>query len=289
MANSSAISVFDYTDYRCYLADYYHQQKLASKVFSYRYFAKKASINSVGLYKDVVEGRQSLGKALVFKFSAAIGHNKREAEYFQNMVFFNEAGSAEERKLFFERMRSFYGSRARVVKATHYEFYHKWYYSAVRMLIAIGRFSSTAADYRRIAKTLNPRIRPEEAQKAVRVLERLQLIRKEPDGFFAVNDSTISTGTLKPDKSLSILNVVNFQKEMSALANDSLDRFGIENINLSTLTLGISESTMTSIRQELSSVRKRIAELAENDSRPNRVFQLNMQFFPLSDVHEGDR
>ena len=78
----SIISIFDYTDYRRYLADYYYNRKQLNKNFSYRYFAKKAGINSIGLYKDVVEGRQNLGRALIFKFSAAMGHAKKEAEYF---------------------------------------------------------------------------------------------------------------------------------------------------------------------------------------------------------------
>ena len=46
---SPTISIFDYTDYRRYLSDYYYKCKRVSKAFSYRYFAKKAGVNSVGL------------------------------------------------------------------------------------------------------------------------------------------------------------------------------------------------------------------------------------------------
>ena len=49
---------------------------------------------------------------------------------------------------------------------------------------------------------------------------------------------------LKPDTRIAALNVINFQKEVTALANESLDRFGTELINLSTLTLGISEASV---------------------------------------------
>ena len=129
---ASDISIFDYTDYRRYLADFYHERKRASKIFSYRYFAKKAGINSVGLYKDVVEGRQRFGRALIFKFSNAMGHTKKEAGYFANMVFFNEADTVEERTLFFERMMDCQKTKARLVEATKYEYYHKWYYSKWR-------------------------------------------------------------------------------------------------------------------------------------------------------------
>jgi uncharacterized protein (TIGR02147 family) len=283
----SKISVFAYTDYRKYLADFYQHKKSTSNAFSYRYFARKAGINSVGLYKDVVEGRQNLGRALIMKFSAAIGHTRKEADYFENMVFFNEAKNAKERKLFFDRMISSQGSLSRVIDGTRYEYYQKWYYSAVRALISIGRFKYDDKSFRRVASILNPKIRPEQAKKAIDVLRKLNFISEDPDGFFVVIDSVITTGVLKPDKNVTILNVINYQKEITGLADNALDTFGIDNVNLSTLTLGISDTTKALIKEELASARNKISLLAEKDPVPDRVFQLNMQFFHLSDTFDG--
>jgi uncharacterized protein (TIGR02147 family) len=282
----SNLSIFDYTDYRRYLGDYYLARKRANKAFSYRFFAKKAGINSVGLYKDVVEGRQHLGRALIFKFSAALGHTKKEAEYFECMVFFNEVDSVEERKLFFERMMACQKTKARIIDSTKYEYYHKWYYSAVRALVSLGNFTDEKRDLKTIAGVLNPRIRLDEAKKALLVLKRLGFIRKSDNGCFEVSDSVITTGALMPDTNVSALNVINFQKEVMALANESLDRFGAERINLSTLTLGISEATMKAVKEELAALRDKIASLAEKDSAADRVYQLNMQFFPISDSYQ---
>ena len=283
---ASNISIFNYTDYRRYLDAFYHERKSVSKAFSYRYFAKKAGINSVGLYKDVVEGRQRLGRALIFKFSNAMGHTKKEAEYFANMVFFNEADTVEERTLFFERMMACQKTKAKLVEATKYEYYHKWYYSAIRALVSIGRFRDCPEDHRILAKILNPRIQPDEAKKALNVLERLGFIARDSSGVLQLTNAVITTGSLKPNASVTALNVLNFQKEMNALANESLDRFGASNINLSTLTLGISAPTVAAIKEELAAVRNKIAALAEKDNAADRVFQLNMQFFPMSDIYK---
>lgn len=281
------LSIFNYTDYRKYLSDYYQEQKRSRKAFSYRFFARKAGINSVGLYKDVVEGRQNLGRALIMKFSAAIGHTKKEAEYFENMVFFNEARTAEERRLFFERMISNQSTQGRIIDSTRYEYYQKWYYSAVRALISIGRFGNDDKSCRKIAGILNPRIRPDKVKKALSVLERLEFITKDTEGFFVLAHPVITTGILQPEKNVAILNVVNFQKEVMELANGAFDTFGSEDINFSTLTLGISDSTKSLIKEELAAVRHRVASLAEKDVSPDRAYQLNMQFFPLSDTCEG--
>jgi uncharacterized protein (TIGR02147 family) len=280
---TSTLSIFDYTDFRQYLADYYNTRKRASKAFSYRYFAKKAGITSVGLYKDVVEGRQSLGRALIFKFSAALEHNKKEGEYFENMVFFNKADSVEQRTLFFERMMACRKTKAGIVDITKYEYYQKWYYSAVRALVSMGKFRDDENGCKKIAGILNPRIRPDEAKRALSVLERLGFINKNHEGVFVVIDAVITTGEVKPDANVTALNVVNFQKEVTALAIESIDRFGARNINLSTLTLGISEATVKEIKEELTALRNKIAARAGNDGMADRVYQLNMQFFPMSD------
>jgi uncharacterized protein (TIGR02147 family) len=282
--HQSLPSVFDYTDYRRYLADYYSESKRSIKAFSYRYFTKKAGINSVGLYKDIVEGRQKLGRAFIYKFSSAMNHSKKETEYFENMVFFNESSSAEERTLYFERMIACQKTNATIIDATKYEFYNKWYYSAIRALISIGQFSDNEQCYKKISNILNPRIQPEEVKHAILLLERLGFICKAEDGIFRLTDTSITTGALKPHTNVLLMNVVNFQKEVMTLANESIDRFGINKINLSTLTLGISETTVNVVKEELAVLRNKLAILAKNDSSADRVYQLTMQFFPMSDT-----
>jgi uncharacterized protein (TIGR02147 family) len=283
---TSRINIFDYTDYRKYLLDFYTEQKQSKKAFSYRFFARKAGINSVGLYKDVVEGRQNLGRALIFKFSQAIGHSKKEAEYFENMVYLNEARTVEERKLFFERMMACQTIRARIIESAKYEYYLKWYYSAVRALLAFKRYKDDPEDFRKIAKALNPPIKPGQAKKAVGILEKLGFVHRDESGYYSLTDQVISTGSLKPDKNIATLNVVNFQKEMMKLAQGAFDRFSSDTLNMSTLTLGISENTLVQVKEELAAVRNKIAGLAENDITADRIFQLNIQLFPMSDKSE---
>jgi uncharacterized protein (TIGR02147 family) len=282
------INIFDYTDYRKYLLDFYTDQKKSRKAFSYRFFARKAGINSVGLYKDVVEGRQNLGRALIFKFSTAIGHSKKEAEYFENMVYLNEAHTVEERKLFFERMMASQSTRARIIESAKYEYYQKWYYSAVRALMAFKKYKDDPEDFQKIAKSLNPQIKPGQAKKAVRVLEKLGFVLRNDLGFYSLVDQVISTGSLKSDKNIATLHVVDFQKEMMKLAQGAFDRFSSDKLNMSTLTLGISENTLFQIKDELAAVRNKIAGLAENDTEADRIFQLNIQLFPMTEKSERE-
>lgn len=281
------INIFDYTDYRKYLADFYSGQKRRIAAFSYRYFAKKAGINSIGLYKDVVEGRQNLGKALIYKFSSAIGFGKKESEYFENMVNFNEAKTVEERKMFFERMMSCRTLKTKIIDASKYEYYRKWYYSAIRAILSYSKYTDSETDCAIIAKKLIPQIRADQVKKSIDVLAKLGFIKKNEEGFLVLEHTAVSTGIVNPDKNVSALNVVNHQKEMMALAMDAFNRFSYDKLSMSTVSLSISEQTLLEIKDELSALRNKISGMAEKDANADRVVQLNIQLFPLTDKKSG--
>ena len=54
------INLYDYFNYRDFLADYYVAAKDRDKNFSYRYFAMKAGYNSSGLYSSIVQSKVCL-------------------------------------------------------------------------------------------------------------------------------------------------------------------------------------------------------------------------------------
>lgn len=278
------VCVFDYTDYRAYLSDYYKVMKLRSKAFSYRYFAQKAQIKSSGFYKELVDGKRSLSRSLILKFSEALKLNKKEAEYFENMVYFNESKSIEEKRLYFKKMMASYDSKAYKLLADQYEYFSKWYYVAVRELLSVINFSD---DYAALAAMLHPSIRPDQARKAIQILEKLNLIRKDVQGFYRRCDPVLTTGYPPEDKRINLLNIINFQKTMLAMAEQAYDRCRIKQIDMSTLTLSISEETYRLMKEEIANFRKKLLGMAEKDTAPDRIYQLNYQFFPIS-KHGGD-
>ena len=85
MDKHKSVSIYDYTDYRLYLRDYYEEQKTKNPAFSYRYFAKKAGFNSSGLYKDIVDGRTGITRSLILRFATAMKLMPKQQEYFETI------------------------------------------------------------------------------------------------------------------------------------------------------------------------------------------------------------
>jgi uncharacterized protein (TIGR02147 family) len=159
-------SIFDYSDYRQFLKEYYESHKALNPAFSYRYLAQKAGVNSAPFFKFILEGKRNLTKATILKTCIALKLNDREAEYFENLVFFNQAKTVAEKNHFFARLVEKQRHRnVAKIKEHQLEYFSEWYHCIVRELVCLQDFND---DYARLARRLFPVITPREAEKSVR-------------------------------------------------------------------------------------------------------------------------
>ena len=107
--------------------------------------------------------RRNLTSSLIMKFAGALQLKKKEREYFENLVYFNQAKSLEEKSRFYEKMLALSPLNAQVVRKDKYEFYSRWWYSAIRELLYFFPFKG---DFQALAKKLDPPIRPDQARKS---------------------------------------------------------------------------------------------------------------------------
>jgi uncharacterized protein (TIGR02147 family) len=197
------------------------------------------------------------------------------------MVFFTDANTVEERKLYFERMMTYHESKARIIDASRYEYYSQWYYSAVRALLSFYQFDG--ADFASLSKKLSPPIKPAQAKKAIEVLKRLGMITINDNGRYEPCDQIITTGALHNDRQVQTLNIINFQRKLLSLAAEAYDRYSERQMDMSTITVSVSKATRRLIKEEAADFRKKVLSLAENDANPECAYELNCQFFPLTD------
>src|SRR3954465_13106998 len=94
-------SIFDYTDYRRYLREYYAWAKTNKRGFSHRAFMAKAEMSGPNYFKRVMEGVHNLTENSIPKFAAALELTDSEGEYFKHLVYFNQARTLEEKDKFF--------------------------------------------------------------------------------------------------------------------------------------------------------------------------------------------
>jgi uncharacterized protein (TIGR02147 family) len=273
------IDVFSYTDYRLLLKDLYEDRKKLQPFFSYRYIGQKVGFSSAGFLTNILQGKRNISPDLVFKFAELYKFNRKETEYFELLVQYDQAKQHSQKRYYYEKMLAVAKSKARVLSADQYEYFDKWYYVAIRELL---NFYPFRGDYRELGRRVRPNLTPSEAKKAVDLLLRLNLIRKREDGVYVLTDQTITTAAAAP-----LVAVHNFQMATMDLAKEAIDRFPRERRSISTLTLSVSKDAFDRINEKLAGFRQEVLELVKNDQNvPDRVYQFNFQIFPMTDLQE---
>lgn len=267
------ITIFDYTDFRKFLTDYYEDQKRSGSRFSYRSLTTLGGINP-GNFTKMLKGERNFSLAAASKLAYALKLNKRERDYFQSMVQFGQAKNHDEKKRFFEELMSFKESSVRVLNADQYQFYDKWYYTAVREALAF--FPLTDDNFDALGKFIVPNISVRQVGQAIALLLTLGLAEKNENGSYVRTNALLSTGN-----DITSLTLNNFVIHTMKLAAEAIGS-GTKETNFSSVTFSVSGNEYLQIQEEIRNCRRRIMEIAKECQAPDRVFQFNMQLFPLS-------
>lgn len=273
------ISIFEYSDYRLFLRDRLQAQKAGGHPITYEALGEAAGFTSKGFLTQVLQGKTNLPERMIGAVAKALDLKKKERDYFGLLVRFNQAKRASQRAEFHRRIQD--GFKAEVKALDQFEYYQKWYYSAVRSLLGYHPFKG---DYADLARQLEPSITPAQAKRAVALLGELGLIQREQDGQYRLTDRPVTSG-----ESFASHAVIQFQREAMDLAKVALESFPKPLRSGSTLTLGLSEAGYKALEEKLKSLRKDLVEIARFDKDIDRVIQVNLHAFPLTRKPKGDK
>jgi len=269
-------TIFEYMDYREYLRLLFEKRKHDNSFYSYRLFSQKAGFKSPNFLKLVVDGKRNLTKASVFRVAKAFGLNKSESDYLENLVFLNQSKTLDEKNLYLSRvMRYRIKSDPKRIESSEFDYFSQWYNPVICELVTAVDFKG---NYQVLADSVKPAITALEAQKSVELLERIGFIAKKDDGSYIRVSASFTTGP-----QVRSIAVANYHKSMMRLASESIERCAAAERDITAVTVAVSAETYSSIKEKLLRMRKEILELAENDKKPDKIMQLNLQFFPLSD------
>ena len=270
-------AIFEYIDYRDFLKDLYEKKKSEHSFFSYRLFGAKVGMDASYLAKVLIRQRH-ISNSAIGRIAAFCGLREREAEYFETLVHFVKAKSPRESRVLFEKLLSQRSVGATMLLPHQYAFYKKWYHSAIRSIL---EFYDFRGDYRALGRELSPPISAREAKESVRLLETLRLIKKDDTGRYRMTDTAITTGP-----QWDSLAIGAFQEETIRLSRESLSRHPKKHRDVSTVTMNISRENFKEIRERINEFRNAVIKYANEQPSPDRVVQLNIQFFPLSRIKE---
>lgn len=274
-------SVFDYLDYRAYLRAYYETHKRTRAGFSFRTFSKRAGLRSPNFFKLVMDGDRNLGADTIPKFADALRLTGSEREFFFDLVAFDQADDNAEKNRAFERIAASRRFRnARRIDGMVLTYLSHWYHPAIRELAARRDF---ADDPKWIAAQLQPAITPKEAAQSLELLVNLGLLVRDADtGRLTRGEPTLTT-----EHEVSALGAANFHRQMLQRATEAIDSIPAKSRDLAALTVCVSARTAAEVKQRIHQFREALTEICDAEVAGEIVYQLNIQWFPLSVNHEA--
>jgi uncharacterized protein (TIGR02147 family) len=274
------VNVFEYTNYREIINDYYHFQQKQNHHFSFRVFSELCGFKDKSVVSNIIRGRINLTSGSAERVSRAMELKGPEREYFKILVSFNQAKTVDKKNMLFQKLESvkkqgIKTSPAQKIRKEQYEFYSRLYHSTIRSIIDMYPFKD---DYKWLSKMVYPPIKPMQAKKSVLLLEKLGLIQKDDRGYYKVTDKNI-----KASQEVLDLGVANYHLDSAKLAKLALSVPSKHKKKMfAGQTLGLSEQAYRQVITEIEKFQDRLAKLATEDRGSDMVFQLNFQLFQTS-------
>jgi len=265
--------IYQYYDYHKYLTDYYKDRKSRDSFFSYRFIGQKTGTDP-GLIVKIFQGSRHLAVKNIQAFSGLLELSKRRAKYFELLVYYGRAKTDREVKIYFERLLNFSDLGTKKVERNQYEFYQKWHYTAIRELL---NFYSFKDDYEALASMILPEITAAEAKKSVKLLEKLNLIKRTSADTYELTSKFQTTGGHW--KSIA---VQSFQKQTLELASQALETFDKKIRDISTVSITLDDSGLEKIRECIVKFHQDLLEISNQCGKGDKVYQVNLQVFPMS-------
>ncbi len=266
--------VYDYSDYRQFIKDYYDRHKAVNPAFSYRYLSEKAGINSAPFFKFLIEGKRNLTKSTLLKTCVALNLKDKEAEYFEHLVFFNQARTVREKNQFFDRLIALQKARnVMKIRQDQYAYFGEWHHCIIRELAVMADFHE---DFGALGKLLNPPLSAEKAEESIKLLLELGFLRMEK-GRYLQSEPLLTTGF-----GISNYQIIRYQVKMLEMAIEAFERCAPEDRISSSTTLSLSRKAFEKLIGKLRDFRTQAMEAARQDEHPEAVYQMTVNLFTMS-------
>ena len=167
------ISIYKYSNYRFFLRDLLIEKKKNGDHLTYEALGEAVGFTSKGFLTQILQGKSNLPLGMIEAFTQALGLGKKESEYFSILVKFNQAKKASVRAEYHTQIKKEFRGKPKALGMDQFEYYKKWYYSAVRALLTYYPYKG---DFSKLAKQLEPPISPPQAKRAIQLLINLELI-----------------------------------------------------------------------------------------------------------------
>ncbi len=267
--------VFQFLNYREFMKAMIEHLR-AEGNYSARTFAKRAGLGSPSYTKMIIDGKRSMSQDVAKRIALSFGLRKRETEFFEKLVMFNQTSSSEVRESLYEDiLLEQRGSVPESLDSALYDFFSNAYAAPFMEALPHLRWPRDAD---RVAKELG--VSPAELERALDNLQTIGLIEKK-DGKWKKTKEILETRT----ETQSLL-VRKYHRENLKLAQKKLDELEDADRDNQGLTIALTEEQFQELKKIIFSFVSKLNERLISKKNPKAVYQINTQVYPIVSLRE---
>lgn len=277
--------IFNYKTASRYLNDFVVSRQKEDRNFSIRKWAKEMGFPSHSLLAMILQGKRNLTLRQVPYLSKGLNLSTPEKLFFQGLIQIENAKTKEEKdwcELWLSELRSpeqNTNSRKEIRELDEYEVLSNWIHTAL-LALSDTEFSFKNVDECR--SYFSPSITLAEIRSSLDRLIVLKLIEKDSKGKYR---ATCARMTSKDD--VKIRGGREYHKNVMKLGINAVDTQDILEREFQSMALAIPTSKVNLAKEMIRKFRTQFSEAMKSE-HSNAVYQMNMQFFRLTEHPSKD-
>lgn len=286
----SAPELSQYLDSRQFLNDFYefkrHESKGARRPYSYATFSAAAGIKSPNYLKMIIEGKRNLSEEMAFCFAKALRFSKTESLEFVTLVQYTQAQNASDRNAHLRKLASLRVQKkieSGEIDRAMWDKVPGWVAYALHAMIPP---TGMAGEVAKLYEHFRGKAQLSEIDMALQALIRSGLVEQNNDDLRIYKRAEFMDDLARVPPAL----IRKLQAELIGLSLESLERDPPHIREMGSLTLSLSDKEFEEVRFHLRKLRKLLMKdylTKPIRSAAERVFQIQLQIFPLTDVIES--
>ena len=266
-------SIYDYTDYRDIIRDFYLEKKKKNAKYSYSVLGMAIGLNASHVF-CIVEKKRNLPVRCVPAIKKVLGLTGRAARYFDLLLAASRTKSEKTREEILAKAVLLRDVKKHVLENKEIKYLSDWWTPVIRALIEVNQGK---VDVKTIAECLEPAIGEEKVLESIDLLKDLGFIQDLGNGRVKIADSHINISGEERAQAIRA-----FQAAVMQIGARSLQTIAPEDRDISTLTMAVDQQGFEEIKSMIQEFRKDVQIRVDKCGKPTRVLQMNLALFPVA-------
>jgi uncharacterized protein (TIGR02147 family) len=280
--NFSKPELFQFNNYRTFLAVHFAFKKRQNSRWSYGAWAKQLGLkNNTSLLK-ILNGTRDAGPEVTRRLVDYFRFNEKERLYFEDLIRLAKAKDGALQVSIMERLKRHHPLRKfRLLEDSEFSLIADWWHYTLRQFTRLKSFQ-TDPDW--LSRQLIFKVTPKQIARALASMKDLGLLAVDVDGCLKLTGTRLNTTDDVASEALK-----RFHEGILNIAHQAVRIVKPENREISGITLALDSKTLPQAKEFLRQIQEEFDARFGNSGESDSVYHLELALFPMTELSKKEK